>query len=135
MVNDTVIDGLTRMYNASRVNKRTVDLYKSNRMEAILKILEENGFIAGFEIEPIEGRSDNVKKLVVSLKYRKDESPMITKVKYFSKPGCRIYRGHEEVRKVKNGRGVGIYSTSQGVLSDKDTYQKGIGGEYLCEIW
>ena len=80
--------------------------------------------------------SDPVKKQVrIYLRYTPDGEPLIRSIKRISKPGRRVYKGAEEIRPVLNGLGVGIISTSQGLLTDSEARQRRVGGEVLCEVW
>lgn len=134
MVADYVSDTITRLYNSSLMRSEISEVLWSKLTENIVNVLKEASMIEDYEIveKPFK---EGGKIMNVKLKYDLKGDPLIMQVKRISKPGCRVYRSHDEIKKVKNGRGLGIYSTSQGVMSDKNAYQKGLGGEYLCEIW
>lgn len=132
MVNDPVADLLTRIRNASVKNHSTIVLPTSNLLEAIAKIIKEEGYIEDFEV--IE--SDNVQKdMVITLKYDEMNMPILRKLKRVSKPGLRIYKGYREMPKVLNGLGISIFSTPKGIMTGKQARVEKVGGEYLCNIW
>lgn len=134
MVNDIVGDTIARLYNASKVKKEFVDVMYSNVVVSIIDVLQKSGFVISYEnIQRPYNEGGNM--IRVYLKYEENGSPVITGIKRVSSPGCRVYRKSSEINKVLNGRGIGIYSTSQGVLSDRDAFKRGLGGEYLCKIW
>lgn len=133
MVNDMLGDSITRLYNASVSRKKEAELLYSKEVVNLLEVLKKNNFIGEYKVVNIEDSVFSVIKVV--LIYDEKGNPKINSVKRISKPGCRIYCGHKDVKKVLRGRGVGVYSTSLGVLSDKEAYLKGVGGEYWCEIW
>jgi small subunit ribosomal protein S8 len=56
-------------------------------------------------------------------------------MKRVSTPGRRVYRGAEQIKPVLNGLGIGIVSTSQGLMTDRQAREQRVGGELLCEIW
>lgn len=133
---DPISDMLTRIRNAQRAGHDQVAIPASKLKEAISKILLDRGFIEG--AERVKGKSFDI--LELSLKYRKDESssktlPVINQLRRVSKEGQRIYVGKEDTRKVKNGLGVAIVSTSKGVMSGEDARKQGVGGELICEVW
>lgn len=133
---DPISDMLTRIRNAQRAGHSEVVFPASKFKEAIAKVLLDRGFING--VKKVEGKSfDNLK---ISLKYYKKENsnalaPAISQIKRVSTEGQRIYVGKEDTRKVKNGLGVAIVSTSKGVLSGETARKEGIGGELICEVW
>jgi small subunit ribosomal protein S8 len=98
---------------------------------AIAKILEEEGYIAGWDVR--EDKPFN--KLYIYLKYGADRTHAIRDLKRISKPGLRVYAGKGEIPRVRNGLGVAIVSTSQGVVSGQEARRRGIGGEVLCTVY
>lgn len=129
-VSDTIGDFLTRLRNGQRAKHKTVDTPASKIKESIASILKEQGFIADYE-----RISDNVQgTLRVRLRYH-NGAPAIREVKRISRPGIRRYAGADELPKVYNGLGIAIVSTSQGLMTDKQARQKGVGGEVLCTLW
>lgn len=133
---DPISDMLTRIRNAQRAGHSEVVFPASKFKEAIAKVLKDRGFVDG--VERIKGKSFD--SLKVSLKYYKSDDsnkvlPAINQIKKVSKEGQRIYVRKEDTRKVKNGMGVAIVSTSKGVLSGEDARKEGVGGELICEVW
>lgn len=125
-----ISDMLTQIRNGQMAKRETVSIPASKRKVAILKVLEEEGYILAFK--PAEG-ADKERRLVVHLKYFKNK-PVIEFIKRVSRPGLRIYKRKDELPKVMGGLGVAILSTSHGVMSDKKARQLGQGGEVLCLV-
>ena len=121
-MSDPIADMLTRIRNGQRANKVNVTFPASRQKKAILAVLEEEGYIAGFEAGEAEGKPVTT----VKLKYFQGK-PVISSVKRVSRPGLRIFRGKDELPKVMGGYGIAIISTSRGVMSDQ-------GGEVLCVV-
>jgi len=131
MINDIVSDALTRIRNASMRGLETTTLLHSKLVEGILKIFKEKGYIEDYSV-----KEEGVKKFIkVTLKYDENGKSVITEVKKISKPGRRVYKGSNEIKKFKNGYGTYVVSTSKGVLSNDEAYKNGVGGELLCSIW
>jgi small subunit ribosomal protein S8 len=132
---DPISDMLTRIRNAQAVGKDETIVPFSNLRMAIAKILEEKGYIEKFKKES-EGKISNIR---VSLKYEKistnSKASAITGIKQVSKHGRRAYVGKKDIKKVKQGYGISIVSTSKGVMTGEDARKLGVGGEMLCEIW
>ena len=131
-MSDPIADMLTRIRNGNTAKHDTVDVPVSKIKQAIADILTNEGYIKGYEL--IE---DGVKSTMrISLKYGKDKNEkVITGIKKISKPGLRVFAGKDELPKVLGGLGVAIISTSQGVMTDKDAREKGIGGEVIAFVW
>ena len=129
-MSDPIADMLTRIRNGQNVGLQTVKMPSSTLKVAIARVLQDEGYIDGFEVAEQEG---NKRELAVSLKYF-DGKPVIEKIQKVSKPGLRIYRGKDELPKVMGGLGVAIVSTSEGVMSDKSARAKGYGGEVICIV-
>lgn len=131
--NDTIADMLTRIRNANLARHQTVDIPSTRMTRSIAQVLQEEGFIEGFELDD----TDSVKrKLVIKLKYRgKTRDPIIKNLKRVSRPGLRVYSNRKELPRVLGGIGIAIISTSSGIMTDRDARQKGIGGEVLCYVW
>lgn len=126
---DPVSDMLTRIRNAQAVAKHHVSMGASTLKSAIAKVLEQEGFINEFHIE-----GEGVKKnLVIELKYHHGK-PVIDQLERKSRPGLRVYKAKNDLPKVKDGLGVVIVSTSQGVMTDKQARKLKIGGEILCYV-
>lgn len=131
MINDLIADALTRIRNASMRKLDVTKLLHSKSVEAIVGIFKNKGYIENFNV--IE--EGNKKFINVVLKYDETGNRIINEVKRISKPGRRVYKGKDEIRRFKNGYGVMIVSTSQGVLGNDEANKLGIGGELLCSIW
>ncbi len=129
---DPIADLLTRIRNAYRVRHDRLDVPTSGLKHEICKILRDEGFIEEFSLQD-EGPTN--KYLRIQLRYANDGEPLVRRVQRVSKPGRRVYCKSADIKPVLNGLGVGIVSTSQGLLTDKAARQRGIGGEILCEIW
>lgn len=132
MINDTVSDMLTRIRNGNLAKHQIVQVLATNMTRRIIKVLKEEGFINEFE-----ETKDNFKSyILISLKYNgKNKNPVITELKRISKPGLRVYANHKKLPKVFGGIGIAVISTSQGIMTDKNARQCGIGGEILCYVW
>jgi len=128
-MNDPISDMLTRIRNAQSANKTHVNMHSSSAKEDIAKVLKDEGYIVGYEIENDEA----TKSLNIELKYYEGK-PVIENIARSSKPGLRIYRNKEELPKVLGGLGVAIISTSAGVMSDRQARKNGIGGEVICIV-
>ena len=128
---DPIADMLTRIRNACGAKHRRVDMPASKMKVEIARILKENALIQDFStLENDEGR----KLLRVRLKYAGGQ-PVIRELQRVSTPGLRKYVGVGEIPRVRNGLGVAILSTSQGLLSDRQARQKRTGGELLALVW
>jgi len=129
MMTDPIADMLTRVRNAQSASKFDVTMPSSKLKIAIAKVLQSEGYIAGFS-------SDNETKptLTIALKYH-DGRPVIDEIKRISRPGLRIYKNKHELPKILNGLGVAIISTSAGVMSDREARASGRGGEILCTVY
>jgi small subunit ribosomal protein S8 len=133
---DPIADMLTRIRNAQAAGKSLVTFPASKLKHVIAQILEREGFVARVEKQTDEAGKDT---LCVWLKYTQvsptKKMPAIQEITRVSKQGCRIYVKSHDVKKVKNGYGIAILSTSQGVMTGGEAYAKGLGGEYLCKVW
>jgi small subunit ribosomal protein S8 len=130
MWSDPIADMLTRIRNAARVRAREVKMPASNLKVGIAKVLQQEGFITGFD--KIDDGREGV--LRIQLKYGPYGEPVISVIRRESKAGRRDYRGVREMPRVLNGLGVAIVSTSQGVLSDRECKERNIGGELICTV-
>lgn len=128
---DPVSDLLARIRNAHLAKHDRVDVPTSRLKSEICRILKEEGFIRNFRL--LDGAP--VQVLRIFLEYDGSGSPAISHLQRISKPGRRVYRGADDIRPVLNGRGLGVISTNQGLLSDKQARERRLGGEVLCEVW
>ena len=131
MLTDPIADMLTRIRNANLALHDTVEMPGSSLKADIARVLEEQGYIAGFETSADGSRST----LLVKLKYDEDRRRVITGLDRVSKPGRRVYADKDSLPKVLGGMGVAIISTSQGLLTGHDARRRGVGGEVLCTVW
>lgn len=131
MINDMISDALTRIRNASMRKLEVAKLLHTNVVEAILDIFKTKGYIESFNIVE-EG---NKKFVNVVLKYDEKGNKVINEIKRISKPGRRVYKGKDQIKRFKNGYGTIIVSTSRGVMSNEEAHKTGVGGELLCSIW
>ena len=132
MVNDRIADMLTRIRNANQMKYDTVTVLGSNMIEGIAKILLEEGYINGYNVN----KSANGDTIDIDLKYSEGKKErVITGLKRISKPGLRVYAKHDELPRVLNGLGIAIISTSEGLMTDKHARNKHLGGEVLAYIW
>lgn len=130
MVGDSIGDYLTRLRNAIQRKQETVSMPSSKMLVRISEILKEQGFIESFDVEQTTPQAT----LNVTLKYVNGESAIRELVRV-SKPGIRKYRGYKEIKPIMSGMGVAIFSTPNGVVTDKAAVQNKVGGEYICYIF
>lgn len=130
MVNDPVGDFLSRIRNAQERKHDTVVVPHTNMIESIAKILKDSQFILDYKIIEKEPQ----KEIEVTLKFV-NKLPAITVLERVSKPGIRKYRGYKNIKKIKNGLGIAIFSTPMGVVTGDEAVKNKIGGEYICNIY
>lgn len=132
MVTDPIADFLTRIRNAQIAQHRIVDIPASNLKKRMTELLYENGYILRYKFE-----EDNKQGIIkIALKYdAQTKQPAIEALERVSRPGLRVYKKPVEIRRVKNGLGIAIISTSKGVMTDKQARTENVGGEVLCHIW
>jgi small subunit ribosomal protein S8 len=130
-VNDPIGDMITRIRNAQRVLKKDVVSPYSTFRTKVLDVLIKEGYIRGYSVEEV--RKD-IRNIRIELKYAEGR-PVIEEIKRKSKPGMRVHLPAKSMPRVANGLGMFILSTSQGVMSDIDARQKGIGGELLFSVF
>ncbi|MDG2050125.1 MAG: 30S ribosomal protein S8 [Myxococcota bacterium] len=131
MMTDPVGDMLTRIRNASEVRHAEMRCPASKLKLAVAEVLAKEGFIEGVQVA-----DDSLHpELILQLRYAESGKTIIDGLKRVSTPGRRVYQGASELRPVRNGLGMSIISTSQGVLCDRDARAQKVGGEVLCEVW
>jgi small subunit ribosomal protein S8 len=128
---DPLSDLLTRISNGLRAGHDRVDVPASRVKEAVLKVLEAEGFIASYRRVEEGGRP----VLRVGLKYDAEGEPVVSGLERVSRPGRRVYARADEIPKVLGGLGVSIVSTSKGIVTDRTARQSRLGGEVLCNVW
>lgn len=128
-ISDPISDMLTRIRNAQMANKASVVMPSSKLKLAIVKVLEEEGYIDGYSVR----EQDKKSILEIGLKYYAGH-PVIERIDRVSRPGLRIYRGVNNIPRVMNGLGVAIVSTPKGVMTDRKARAANVGGEVLCVV-
>ncbi len=132
MVTDPIADYLTRIRNAQLAQHRIVEIPASNLKKRITEILYDNGYILKYKFED----DDKQGIIKIALKYNKQtKEPAIKEMKRISRPGLRNFSKPADFRRVKNGLGIAIVSTSSGVMTDKEAKAKNVGGEVMCSIF
>jgi small subunit ribosomal protein S8 len=131
MLTDPISDYLTRVRNALAADHPDVEIPASRLKKEMSRILAEQGYISGFEVEPTA-----VGEVIrVQLKYTDDRQPVISGMRRVSRPGRRRYVGGTEVPRVQGGMGTAIVSTSSGVMTGHEAKAKGVGGEVVAYVW
>jgi small subunit ribosomal protein S8 len=132
MVTDPIADFLTRIRNAQMANHRMVEIPASNLKKRMTEILYEKGYILKYKFEE-DGKQGIIK---IALKYDPStRQPAISSLERVSRPGLRQYAKPADFKRVMNGLGVAIISTSKGVMTDKEAKAQNVGGEILCHIY
>jgi small subunit ribosomal protein S8 len=132
MVTDPIADFLTRIRNAQMAGHRMVEIPASNLKKRMTEILYNQGYVLKYKFE-----EDNKQGVIkIALKYdEKTKQPAIRTLERISRPGLRQYAKPAEIKRVINGLGIAILSTSKGVLTDKQAKAANVGGEVLCYIY
>ncbi len=128
---DPVADFLTRIRNAIRARHAKLDVPASRLKTEIARILKEEGYISNYKGTEEKGK----KFLRVYLKYDPQHGPVIRDLSRVSRPGCRVYIGRDEIKRVQGGLGISILTTPKGVMTGRQARREGVGGELLCEVW
>ena len=128
---DPIADMLTRIRNALVVKHDAVEVPASNIKKEIARLLLQEGYITAYDVveDGVQG------KIVITLKYGPNGEKVINGLKRVSKPGLRIYAGHDELPKVLGGLGIAIISTLKGIMTDKEARNANHGGEVLAYVW
>ena len=127
MVNDPIGDFIARFRNAAAVKEASLELPYSRFVETVAGVLKETGYLSQVK----KFKEGSRIKLHLDLAYGENQQPLFNRIDHLSKPGRRIYRGSDQLRKLSR-EGVVIVSTSRGVLSGKEAHRKSLGGEVLC---
>jgi len=130
---DPIADFLARIRNGIRARKQLVECPRSNIKLRLAEILRDEGFVQG--VTAVEDNKQGMLKLTLLYDGRTGSGSAITGMRRVSRPGQRTYVPAKQVPRVRNGLGIAILSTSQGVMTDKEARTKGVGGEILCEVW
>ncbi|MGP0030886.1 MAG: 30S ribosomal protein S8 [Acidimicrobiales bacterium] len=130
---DPIADMLTRIRNANSAQFETVRMPGSKLKASLASILESEGFIAGYHLEPNAEKPGTTLEIV--MKYSADRTRTIAGIKRISKPGLRIYARADGIPRVLGGMGVAVVSTSHGLMTDREARKRHLGGEVLCHVW
>jgi small subunit ribosomal protein S8 len=128
---DPIADFLARVRNAHLAKHDRLDVPASKLKVELCKILKQEGFIRNFRL--LEAQPSGTLRIL--LRYTPEGLPAIRHVSRVSTPGRRVYRGAEDIKPVRNGLGLGIVSTSKGLLTDRQAREQRLGGEVLCQLW
>lgn len=128
---DPIADMLSRVRNANNAQHETVSMPSSKLKVNIAEILKQEGYIADYKVEDVKVG----KTLTLDLKYGPTRESSIAGLRRVSKPGLRVYAKSNDLPQVLGGLGVAIISTSQGLLTDRQAQEKGVGGEVLAYVW
>ncbi len=131
MLTDPISDYLTRVRNALAADHTDVEIPASKLKKEISRILTEQGYVSGYDVEPT--RVGEV--IRVQLKYTEDRRPVISGLERVLRPGRRRYVAHAQVPRVQGGMGTTIVSTSTGVMTGHEATAKGVGGEVVAYVW
>jgi small subunit ribosomal protein S8 len=131
MMTDPIADMLTRIRNAVRIERPTVEMPASKVKKGVADVLKREGYIWDWT----EVEDQPVQKLRLELKYGPNGERLIQHIQRVSKPGRRVYSRARELRPILQGLGISVVSTSRGVVSDREARQRNLGGEVLCQIW
>jgi len=129
-VTDPIADLLTRIRNAYLVRHRMLDVPASRLKLEVLRVLQEEGYINGFQ--PVEGAPRPTTRIF--LRYYRQQ-PVVHEIRRVSTPGLRRYLKSDAIAKVRGGLGIAIISTSQGIMTDRLARRKRVGGEVIAEVW
>ncbi len=128
---DPIADMLTRVRNAAQARHTTVDIPFSKIKLALAKILEQEGYISGFDVN----ENGNRKLLRVQLKYDHNRQPVVNGLRRLSRPGLRVYAGMHDIPRVRGGMGTVVVSTNRGIMTGREARRRHLGGELIAEIW
>jgi len=128
---------LAAIKNATAKKKERVDVPFSGIKAGLVKLLKDEGFVSNYKVlDPkLDKTIDRRGVIRITLKYTTDKQPVINGLRRVSKPGLRVYRGSEELPKVRAAFGVTIVSTSKGLLTDSEAKKQKVGGEVVCQVW
>ncbi len=131
---DPIADFLTRLRNAAKAQHHDVAIPSSKLKRELARILKEQGYIEGYQIEPpAPGRPGE--QITVTLKYTAERRPVISGMERVSRPGQRTYVDHGHIPRIQGGMGTAIISTSKGVMTGHEARQQGVGGEVVARVW
>ncbi len=131
MVSDPIADMLARIRNAALAHHETTRMPLSKMKKSIAEILKREGYIADVRTEEVLGKPS----IILALKYDRERTAAFRKLRRVSRPGRRVYVGHNEIPRVMSGLGMSILSTSHGLMTDREARSRKLGGELLCEVY
>jgi small subunit ribosomal protein S8 len=131
---DPVADFLTRIRNGIMAAHETVEIPSSKLKREMARILDEQGYIEGYDVAEPTGDKPG-EELTVTLKYTADRKPVISGIQRVSRPGRRTYVDHKHIPRIQGGMGTAIISTSQGIMTGHEARQAGVGGEVVAKVW
>ena len=132
---DPIADFLTRIRNGIQAAHETVDMPSSKLKQEMARVLREQGYIEGYEVQPDPAvRGEEAERLIIRLKYTDARVSVISGLKRVSRPGQRTYVDSNSIPKVLGGMGTAIVSTSKGVMTGHDARKAGVGGEVLAQV-
>lgn len=129
---DPIADFLSRLRNGIMARQKDVSAPSSTLKVRLADVFKQEGYISGYSVKTDEKGFD---QLVVRLRWNDARSNAITGMRRRSRPGQRVYIKSQAIPKVRSGLGIGILSTSRGLLTDRDARKAGVGGELICEVW
>ncbi|REJ67564.1 MAG: 30S ribosomal protein S8 [Planctomycetota bacterium] len=132
MMTDPIADMLTRIRNAVRVERTSVDVPVSKVKRGLAEVLKREGYI--WDYTDVD-KSENPTLMRIDLKYGPNGERVIRTIRRISRPGRRVYNRAVDLKPILGGLGISIISTSRGVISDREARQRKLGGEVLCEVW
>jgi small subunit ribosomal protein S8 len=149
MMTDSLADMLTRIRNASRIERPAVDMPATNLKARVAQVLKDEGFVLDYQVgemvadesghetfTPKEGGAHGPKAVLrVFLKYGPEGEKVIRNIERASRPGRRLYRRADQIKPVLDGLGIAVISTNRGVMSDRKARAQKVGGELLCTVW
>ena len=130
---DPIADFLTRLRNAAQAQHQDVAIPASKVKAEIARILQEQGYIDGYEVRPAQSHPGD--EICVTLKYTAERKPVITGLQRVSRPGQRTYVDHGHIPRIQGGMGTTIVSTSRGLMTGHDARIQGVGGEVMVYVW
>ena len=131
MMTDPIADMLTRVRNALQAGHANVVMPASRLKVEIARVLREEGYIRGFDVQEDKGK----RTLRIQLRYAGKKQPLMLGLKRISRPGLRVYSKRSDIPRVYGGVGMAILSTPQGVMTGEQARRQGVGGEILCHVW
>ena len=131
MMTDPISDMLARIRNAGIARHAETWCPHSQLKASIARLLSEEGFLGEVRDEARDGH----RVLIMSIRYDESGKALIDGMRRVSKPSRRVYLGSDAIPKVRNGLGIGVISTSKGIMTDRAARESSVGGEYICEVW